>query len=190
MVQGSSIPSLEEKLRILADKEAIREIVYKYCRAVDRRDIAACRELYHPDAVDDHGSYYQGSAAGYLNALPALMAPVVVMQHHITTINIMIDGDYAESEAYGLAIHQIRGEKGLADLVVGTRFLDKFQRRQGEWKIAHRTHALDWTITNAPSRMDTDNIQFTDSPRGRPDLSDPSYAFFRLFGRGTSEKSI
>jgi ketosteroid isomerase-like protein len=177
--------ALEAGLRELLDKQAITELVHAYCRAVDRRDVAACRELYHPDALDDHGSYYQGSAQGYLDALPQMMAPVRVMQHHITTLNIRLDGDYAESEAYGLAVHQMQGEgEALSDLVVGTRFLDKFERRGGTWKFSHRSHALDWVATQSPSRLGTGGAQFEASPRGREDESDPSYAFFRLFRRG------
>ena len=134
-------PALEAELRAMLDREAITGLIHAYCRAVDRKDVAACRELYHPDALDDHGSYYQGDAAGYLDRLPEIMAPVVMMQHHITTVNIKLDGDFAESEAYGLAIHQLQGADGLEDLLVGTRFFDKFERREKKWKILHRGHA-------------------------------------------------
>jgi ketosteroid isomerase-like protein len=176
-------PALENELRAMLDREAIAGLIHAYCRAVDRKDVAACRQLYHPDALDDHGSYYQGDAAGYLDKLPEIMAPVVMMQHHITTVNIKLDGDYAESEAYGLAIHQIQGAAGLEDLLVGTRFFDKFERRHGKWKILHRGHAMDWIKSIAPSAFSGAHQQAEGSPRGRADASDPSYGFFRLFQR-------
>jgi ketosteroid isomerase-like protein len=176
--------AMEAELRAMLDRAAITGLIHAYCRAVDRKDVAACRALYHPDAVDDHGSYYQGDAQGYFDKLPELMAPVVMMQHHITTVNIKLDGDYAESEAYGLAIHQLQGAAGLEDLLVGTRFFDKFERRQKQWKILHRGHAMDWIKSISPSEFAPAHPQAEESPRGRPDAGDPSYQFFRLFQRG------
>jgi hypothetical protein len=166
---GAMDAAMEAELRAMLDRAAITGLIHAYCRAVDRKDVAACRALYHPDAVDK---------------LPELMAPVVMMQHHITTVNIKLDGDYAESEAYGLAIHQLQGAAGLEDLLVGTRFFDKFERRQKQWKILHRGHAMDWIKSISPSEFAPAHPQAEESPRGRPDADDPSYAFFRLFQRG------
>lgn len=42
-------------LQQMLDREAIRDLVWRYCRAVDRRDFAALSALYHPDAIDEHG---------------------------------------------------------------------------------------------------------------------------------------
>ena len=136
-------PAMEARLRAMLDREAITALIHAYCRAVDRKDVAACRELYHPDAMDDHGSYYQGDAAGYLDKLPELMAPVVMMQHHITTVNIKLDGDYAESEAYGLAIHQMQTAAGFEDLLVARGFSTNSSGGKAVGKFC--TAATAWT---------------------------------------------
>jgi hypothetical protein len=38
----------------LADREAIRECLYRYCRGVDRLDADMIRSAYWPDCVDNH----------------------------------------------------------------------------------------------------------------------------------------
>jgi hypothetical protein len=80
----------------------------------------------------------------------------------------------------------MQGAFELEDLLVGTRFFDKFERRQGIWKILHRGHAMDWIKSVAPSAFAAAHEQAEDSPRGRPDADDPSYKFFRLFQRGNA----
>jgi ketosteroid isomerase-like protein len=164
-------------IHALLDKQAIAELIHGYCRAADRRDVTAIQALYHPDALDDHGDYYRGSAEGYFEILPALMAPVITMQHHVTTMNIRLDGDAAEAETYVLAIHQLRGENGPADHVVGTRFTDKFEKRGGAWKFTHRAHVMDWQLGNTPSAISAIRD-------GLDGAADPAYGFFRLFRRG------
>ena len=61
-------------LQALADREAIRTLVYAYCRAVDRRDFDWLRTLYHPDAIDDHTPYFNGPASEFIDRLPEGMA--------------------------------------------------------------------------------------------------------------------
>ena len=38
----------------VADREAIRECLYRYCRGVDRLDADMVRSAYWPDVVDTH----------------------------------------------------------------------------------------------------------------------------------------
>ncbi len=48
---------LEEMVRELHDKEAIRTVIATYSRGIDRRDRELLLSCYHPDAVDDHGLF-------------------------------------------------------------------------------------------------------------------------------------
>ena len=54
----------------LLDKQALQEVVRRYCRAVDRSDGELFLSCYHPDAFDDNGPY-SGSPAKMLAALQA-----------------------------------------------------------------------------------------------------------------------
>ena len=85
----------ELRLQILADREAIRDLLFRYCRAVDRRDFVALRALYHDDAVDEHGGMFAGPAHEFLERLPAIMAPMEVVWHMTGNMLIEVRGDEA-----------------------------------------------------------------------------------------------
>ncbi len=84
------------QLQQLLDKQAIVELVHTYCNAADRRDYAKMRALYHDDATDNHGGFFQGLAADFIAQLPAIQATMLILHHNITTMNIKLDGDRGE----------------------------------------------------------------------------------------------
>ena len=51
------LPMLQRQLAELLDREAIRSVLYEYCRAADRGDAALMKACYHPDGTDDHGFF-------------------------------------------------------------------------------------------------------------------------------------
>jgi hypothetical protein len=63
----------------------------------------------------------------------------------VTNWSIDLQGDVAFVESYGMGIDQgamIDGKPTFL-LAVG-RNLDRFEKRDGEWRIAHRTMLYDW----------------------------------------------
>src|SRR5262249_58000121 len=94
--------------------------------------------------------------------------------HMVTSQLIEIDGDVAASEAYFFASHVERvGEEDLVLQSIG-RYLDRFERRDGEWRIARRTILSEivnyFRPAGVPERSRTG--------LGKSDPSDPSYAMF------------
>ena len=55
------VARLESRLQDLTDREAIREVIHRYCQAVDRCDLELLKGCYHPDGYDDHG-FFAGNA--------------------------------------------------------------------------------------------------------------------------------
>ena len=50
----------EAEIQALVDKDAIRDLIHAYCRAVDRLDVALGHSIWHADSYADYGaSYYQ-----------------------------------------------------------------------------------------------------------------------------------
>jgi ketosteroid isomerase-like protein len=132
-------------LEQLLDREAIRECMYRYCRGIDRQDEAALRSAYWPDATDRHGPY-QGSASGFIDwALDKLATQGERSVHNITNLSITLHGAQAAVETYFLALQRDRDATGTArEVFLAGRYVDRFEKRGDEWRIAARTVVYDW----------------------------------------------
>jgi SnoaL-like domain len=141
----------------LADREAIRHCVLRYCRGLDRLDEAMLREVYWPDATDDHITY-SGPAEGFIEVAREMLSAIPRTQHLLGNMLIeMRDDASADCESYFQAYHLIEDENsGSHDLVVAGRYVDRFEKRNDEWRIAQRSIIVDWF------RQYPDTCQFSD----------------------------
>lgn len=57
MTTRSDDSALHGVVQLLADKQAIHDVVMRYCRGIDRFDLGAVLACYHHDAEDDHGAF-------------------------------------------------------------------------------------------------------------------------------------
>ena len=176
---------MDARIEALLDKQAITELVHTYCRAADRHDYDLMRTLYHEDAIDDHGAFYKGLAMEFIDKLPEIQAPMNILHHNVTTLNIALDGNYAEGEVYVLAYHQVATENQPVDLVIGGRYFDKYEKRDDTWKYIERAVVADWATFNDPSTVVLDHPMIEGSYIGKPGPTDPSYGFFRLLKWGS-----
>jgi len=130
-------------LQALLDKQEIHEVLMRYCRGIDRCDAELLRDIYHPDATDDHGMF-KGKAGEFIPwALEALKREENTT-HLIGNELVEIDGDVAYCESYFSAVHRRIAKDGTPlDLRFDGRYVDRFERRQGKWKIAHRQVVFD-----------------------------------------------
>lgn len=134
---------MNKDIQVLLDKQAIYEVLTRYCRGADRCDEELIRSVYHDDAYDDHG-YWRGSGSDFARFVSArLEVANLATTHSITNVLIEVDGDAALSESQVMATLVRKGSPKLAD-VMGARYLDRLSRRNGEWKIDERTVVLDW----------------------------------------------
>jgi ketosteroid isomerase-like protein len=150
-------------LRELVDEREIERVLKNYCRAIDRGDVDLLRSVYHADALENHGTY-QGTAASFIQHVAETLGlgGHQSTSHTISNIRIALDGDVARVETYVNAHHTlVHPEDG--DLVhesLGARYLDRFERRDGEWRIAVRRVVFDWSRTETV----TDRTYFTRKP--------------------------
>lgn len=165
---------MANRMDVVADKMELLEVVHRYCRAIDRRDIDLLRTVYHPDAIDLHGSYYEGPVEGFFEVVPRDLEPFAITSHMITNALFVVDGDKAEGESWHLANH-VTKEDPPRHLWACGRYLDRFERRDGVWRIIHRTCVLDWS--NVEGSMDPGAIA------GRVDKDDESYAALPMLCR-------
>jgi ketosteroid isomerase-like protein len=159
----------------IAAEHAIRRALARYCRGVDRGDREMLASAYWPDAHDDHGNF-KGNPADFAKYISDRFDVTPrVGQHHITNVYFVVDGTTAHVESYFIAFNaQLPEAGGEHDLVTG-RYLDRFEQRAGEWRIADRTVVVDIArdaIAGAAwPRLDA----FALGGRGE---ADPSAAFF------------
>lgn len=157
----------------------IRQTLARYCRGVDRRDAALLKTAYHPDATDDHGNF-KGSGHDFadwiVNLLPELGFGYTT--HQITNVLVKLADDVqsAAVETYYASFHPGKNDAGEQTMfIAGGRYLDRFECREGNWKIAQRLCTVDWARSEAavpdwPGITDFTPIGFMNT--------DPSYAIF------------
>jgi hypothetical protein len=133
--------------------------------------------------VDAHGGFSAGSADEFLNQFTAARPYIRSMQHHITTMNFAVSKDFAEGEIYTIAVHTLAAGERHVDVVVGGRYLDKYEKRYGVWKFTARTIVTDWARVTDPSAMDDTHPITRNTLNASPDANDPSHQFFSLLGR-------
>jgi ketosteroid isomerase-like protein len=163
-------------LEELIAKQAIHELVLKYCRAINRKDYAALASLYHDDAVDDHGGMFSGTAKAYIEWLPGILEGMKVTSHRVSNHLITVQGDYAEGEVVTVAYHLTHDDQ---EIIIGGRYLDKYCRTNGVWQFSHRKIVLDWNQIQ-PSRCDFTSPVVAGTPVGDRLENDPATTFFNL----------
>ncbi|TAL01938.1 MAG: nuclear transport factor 2 family protein [Rhodospirillaceae bacterium] len=169
-----------ERLAELLAKNDIREVIYRLARALDRIDEALLRTTYHPDATDDHGRF-KGT---FQDFVPWVLKALREMQFTMHTIgNVLIEikeQDLAISEAYFIAYHRLTRPNGdEIDAFSSGRYLDKFEKRNGEWRISHRHAIYDWRLVQPAADQDWRQKPAIDlMTRGQRAPTDLSYAFF------------
>lgn len=160
----------DSEIQALVDKQAIRDLIHTYCRAVDRLDVPLGHSIWHDDGYADYGaSYYQGLGRGVIDTICQHHVGLLSHSHQVTNILIELDGDDAGSESYVNASMRMEREDKLYHIGVWGRYLDRWQRRDGRWGLLHRVAVVDHQELRETEDMPSHGL-----PPAR-DLSDPSY---------------
>jgi SnoaL-like domain len=131
-----------DTLETLIAKQAITEVLYRYCYSMDRIDPELGRQIWHPDGLAHYGeAIFDGPASEYLDQVFAAHRKADATSHQLSNITITVDGEQATSESYVHACIRTRGQ----DVIVRGRYLDMWSRRQGEWRIDERRYENDLT---------------------------------------------
>lgn len=157
-------------IQALIDKQAIRDLIHTYCRAVDRLDVPLGHSIWHEDGYADYGqSYYQGPGRGVIDTICQHHLGLLSHSHQVANILIELDGDDAGSESYVTGSMRMEREGKLYHLGIWGRYLDRWQRRNGKWGLLHRVVVFD-----QQELRETDDMPGHGLP-GTRDRSDPSY---------------
>lgn len=161
----------DKRVRELLDRDAIDKVLSTYARGIDRHDVAIINSAYFPDARDNHGPFQDTISNGFAEWGNALHAGKTRSHmHHLTTRWVELQGDVALSDSYVLfCLYLKNGE----EVEIGSgRYLDRLERRKGDWRIAMRRTTIDMRM-----RADARAFQSTlgGYATGKWDRSDLSY---------------
>lgn len=162
---------LDARLRRLEDVEAIRTLLAEIARGTDRYDSQLLARTIHEDAVLDMGGARTMSGAAFAAALKPPAEPRPGRMHLVSNARIDVDGDAAWSESHIVSCQDVLVEGVRKTRIRAGRYLDRWERRDGRWKLAARTLVDEW------GRIDT--VGETIEPgahRGRPAPDDLSYS--------------
>lgn len=145
----SELSSMESAVSIMTAHEAILENEIEYDRGLDRHDESLVRNIFWPDAALSYGSRVTiADLPAWANASHANRAAI---QHHVTTLNVDLDGDTAHVEGYIVFSSDMPRDTSfdspgaptpgrarvpsITTLSTG-RYINRYERRDGDWRIS------------------------------------------------------
>jgi hypothetical protein len=161
----------------LLDREAIRDCLITYARAIDRCDRKLLESVYWAEGRDNH-VVFDGPASKFIEWVIPLLQTMEQTTHSLSNIFIDLRDEEAKTESQFCAFHRTRHEDRPVTFTLGGRYLDHMVKRSGEWRILQRTTVFDWMQEDHAPIIGAGNVLGVELRTNRyPD--DPSY---RLFG--------
>jgi hypothetical protein len=195
MIDGTTnsqnqIGTIEARLRLVEDRQAIHDVIVRYCRGVDRSDSNLVLDAFHDDAIDNHFGVvlpFREAIGTLKSARSGSLPSKTTSMHNICNVLIDVDGDIARCESYVIVLVRIPQGDSAIDWMHAGRYVDRFERRNGKWRIAYRTVVYDLERFDevVPASEGLSQARYLDNAvRGKRGLSDFSYGVLRASGAG------
>jgi hypothetical protein len=160
---------LREQMQHMLDRQQILDCEIRYARGLDRHDEEILASVFHDDAIDHHGDF-TGTIEEFVPWANALHEENWASHtHFMSNHRVEIDGDEAQSETY--VQYVLRRKDGTMIDFGGGRYIDRLERRDGEWRISARELVHDWRAQAEQARY----ARTASYPHGTWDHTDPSY---------------
>ena len=157
----------------LLDRITITDLMYRYCRSVDRLDRELGYSIWNPGAVADYGEFYQGDGPGVIDLICAQHQHLLMHTHQMSNILLEIDGDSACSESYVTATLRLEKDNQPMQMLVWSRYVDTWSRLDGRWGLDKRIAIRDLDEIRPVTPM-------SQGFGGTRDTNDPSYTAISL----------
>lgn len=192
----SGAGTAHERLAELVAVREVGDVLTRYCRALDRADLALMETVYWPDGEDIHGIYV-GRASEFMPFIIGEITRYFAMGTHcLLNVHIDVAGDIATAESYLYSACRVRADmieailgsryfgqmagRGLdpdnAMFVMAGRYLDRLERRDGEWRILRRQVVTDWNDSHVSNEIRNEGMHASLRPIGEWGMGDPVYA--------------
>lgn len=176
------LASLDPQVRYLKDRKDIFDVSKRYTRGADRHDKDLVRSAFWPEAMISYGTPMSRDA--YVDWEDKALAGYAAHQHHVTGQTFEFDGDSAHVESYVVSffVPRDRSADGVGPATLGRaltrektrlgsgRYIERWERRDGEWKILVREYVEDLALLG-----DTVDLCSNGACLGSWDRTDLSY---------------
>ncbi len=168
--QLAEMTKMNERLTYLEDRKQILDCIIRYCRGLDRHDEELLTSAFHEDAIDNHGPRTDRRPAFFGLRTGGHKENSLSHLHSITNHTCEIDGNVAHTESYVIFISRHKDKETI--WVGGGRYIDRLEKRNGEWRIVLRRLLTEW-------RFPADGKPFSQGKQptltGKWDKTDVSY---------------
>ncbi|MGE0621529.1 MAG: nuclear transport factor 2 family protein [Pseudomonadales bacterium] len=137
---------MSDRVSEFVSREEIRDLSRRYMRGLDRLDMRLLGSVFAEDATVDYG-FFQGSARDFVDFAHGALKDHHANHHLIGQMLVEVDGDTAVGEIYFQAYHRLTADGEEQELFIAGRYVDRYVRRDGTWKILFRSEVSDWTRT-------------------------------------------
>jgi hypothetical protein len=164
--------SRDKQLDVVLAKDEILQVIHDLARGTDRLDRDLMASCYWPDGFDDHNSF-RGNGNDFADWVLSALSHFQSTHHFLGQSRIEVEGKVAYVETYCNAHHVAHPDENgrVVDMAMGLRYVDRFERRKGVWKIAKRVCAFDWTYYIDADRAWTFGADFCIGQRDRTDIT-------------------
>ncbi len=135
---------MDADVQLLLDKQAIGELSYRYMRGLDRLDRELLTSVFWEDAYCEYG-FMNGSPALFIDYALAALQDHSANHHMVGNLLIEVEDEQAFGEVYFNAYHKVPAEQSFDDVIIAGRYLDRYEKRGGEWKFAYRSERVDFS---------------------------------------------
>lgn len=165
---------MNAQLQTMLDHHDITRLLAEYAHACDRCDTTAMAAVYWDDSWDDHG-ITQAAGPEFARIMTGRIAKETqTLSHLLGQSLIQVHGDEAGAETYFIAVMMNTAPDGTPKCnQLGGRYVDQLERRDGQWKIKHRTAVRDWSIS---LKIEEDSYAKAQLKSGQRSNADPSCA--------------
>jgi hypothetical protein len=134
---------ITEQLKVMLEREQIRDCISRLARGEDRRNAQLISASCWPDSTTDYG-VFKGTFSDYLAWVVPGSDAIRNTQHVLGQSVIEIQGNDARAETHVISYHRVAMGEEERDTCIGGRYLDRLEKRGGEWRIGARLMLYDW----------------------------------------------
>jgi hypothetical protein len=152
----------------LLSRAEITQLIYRYCRSVDRLDVPLGHSIWNEGGWADYGDIYQGPGKGVIDLICSQHRHTLAHSHQVSNILIDLNGEQAGSESYVTATLRLQRGDQLMQIGVWGRYIDRWSRQAGRWGLDKRITIRDYDEMRPVTEMHQHKV-------ATRDRDDPSY---------------